>query len=97
MQEFQKNGPILSIKQIEWDNTKTRNLFLSLLPSGPLFEGYHKNDTIKECFAFIFSFMPLTFWQMGHPSTNCLRAAFTFVASPRSFAHLVPHLLISLR
>ena len=41
--------------------------------------------------AFIFSFMPLTFWQMGHPSTNCLRAAFTLVASPRSFAHLVPH------
>ena len=62
MQEFQENGPILSIKQIEWDNTKTRNLFLSLLPSGPLFEGYHKNDTIKGCLTSAISEMILLFF-----------------------------------
>jgi hypothetical protein len=61
MQEFQENGPILSIKQIEWDNTKTRNLFLSLLPSGPLFEGYHKNDTIKGCLTSAIAEMLLLF------------------------------------
>ena len=50
-------------------------------------------DTINECFAFIFSFGPLTFWQMGQASRNSFKAAFTFVASPRSFAHLEPQRL----
>jgi hypothetical protein len=49
MQEFQASGPNLAIKLIEWDREKVRNLFLSLLPSGSLFEGFSKNDTIKGC------------------------------------------------
>ena len=47
-------------------------------------------ETMKECFAFIFSFSPLTFWHMGQESRNSRKAALTLVASPLSLAHLDP-------
>jgi hypothetical protein len=49
MQQFQENGPDLAIKLIEWNAEKVKSLFLALLPTGPLFEGYNKDDTIKGC------------------------------------------------
>jgi hypothetical protein len=61
MQEIQQNGLSLSINLINWDSEQVKNLFSSLLPNGPLFEGYHKNDTIKGCLAKAIAEMILLF------------------------------------
>jgi len=61
MQEIQESGPDLAIQSVEWNAEQVKNLFLSLLPNGPLFEGYGRDDTIKGCLTVAISEMILLF------------------------------------
>lgn len=49
MQQFDNPGPVLLIEPTQWTRFKVREVFLSLLPKGPLFDAYRLDDTVKSC------------------------------------------------